>query len=172
MRFPKRTPAGRRRRAPAGGRLASDAAASVAVTAAAVLGARAVDADSAWYHSLEKPPWQPPSWAFGAVWTRLVRVRRPGGRARPVGRPRAGAARAVRGPGRRPGAEHGVEPAVPRPPQPARRRRGHLLLDAGNAELIRRTARTDGAAAPGLVPYALRCGFATALNTSIARRNR
>jgi benzodiazapine receptor len=25
--------------------------------------------DSAWYASLQLPPWQPPSWAFGTAWT-------------------------------------------------------------------------------------------------------
>jgi tryptophan-rich sensory protein len=38
--------------------------------------------------------------------------------------------------------------------------------------LIRRTARTDPRAAAALVPYALWCAFATALNADIARRNR
>ncbi|MER6694502.1 TspO/MBR family protein [Streptomyces minutiscleroticus] len=105
------------------------------------------------------------------MWIRLVRVRRPGGRALS-----AAPARERRAPS--------AGPAVDLAPNTAWNRlflgrrspragvAGTWLLDAGNAELIRRTARTDGAAAPGLVPYALRCGFATALNTSIARRNR
>ncbi|WP_328549222.1 tryptophan-rich sensory protein [Streptomyces platensis] len=42
-------------------------ATAAAVAAAAVIGSRAVDPDSAWYRSLEKPRWQPPSWAFGVV---------------------------------------------------------------------------------------------------------
>ncbi|MGW4569136.1 TspO/MBR family protein, partial [Streptomyces sp. NPDC004561] len=46
-------------------------AVGVAVTTAAAVGGRAVDADSAWYRSLRKPGWQPPSWAFGVVWTPL-----------------------------------------------------------------------------------------------------
>jgi tryptophan-rich sensory protein len=49
---------------------------------------------------------------------------------------------------------------------------GTLLLDLSNAELIRRLARTDPRAAAALVPYALWCAFATALNADIARRNR
>lgn len=49
----------------------SYAAAAAAVAATAVVGARAVDADSAWYKALDKPQWQPPSWAFGVVWTPL-----------------------------------------------------------------------------------------------------
>lgn len=35
-------------------------ATAAAVAAAAVIGSRAVDPDSAWYRSLEKPRWQPP----------------------------------------------------------------------------------------------------------------
>ena len=38
----------------------------VGVTAAA--GAWASDPDSAWYHGLAKPPWQPPPRAFGVIW--------------------------------------------------------------------------------------------------------
>jgi tryptophan-rich sensory protein len=49
---------------------------------------------------------------------------------------------------------------------------GTSLLDLSNAELIRRIARTDRTAARLLVPYAAWCAFATALNVSIARRNR
>jgi TspO/MBR family protein len=49
---------------------------------------------------------------------------------------------------------------------------GTGLLDLSNADLIRRTARADRAAAAGLAPYAAWCGFATALNAAIARRNR
>ena len=49
---------------------------------------------------------------------------------------------------------------------------GTLLLDLSNAELIRRTARTDPRAAAALMPYALWCAFATALNADIDRRNR
>jgi tryptophan-rich sensory protein len=48
----------------------SYASAAMAVAAAA-LGAAAVDGDSAWYRGLATPRGQPPSWAFGAVWTPL-----------------------------------------------------------------------------------------------------
>ena len=49
---------------------------------------------------------------------------------------------------------------------------GTVLLDISNVELIRRVARADPRAAAALAPYALWCAFATALNASIARRNR
>ncbi|MFJ7965521.1 tryptophan-rich sensory protein [Streptomyces sp. NPDC096324] len=46
-----------------------------------------------------------------------------------------------------------------------------LLLDVGNAELIRRTHRFAPSAARALVPYTGWCVFATALNGAIVRRN-
>ncbi|WP_224756506.1 tryptophan-rich sensory protein [Streptomyces sp. col6] len=49
---------------------------------------------------------------------------------------------------------------------------GTFVLDVSNAELIRRTRRSDSTAANVLLPYAGWCLFATALNVSIARRNR
>lgn len=49
---------------------------------------------------------------------------------------------------------------------------GTVLLDLGNADLIRRTTAVDTTAAGALVPYATWCTFATALNADIARRNR
>ena len=48
---------------------------------------------------------------------------------------------------------------------------GTVLLDLSNAELIRRSARTDPWAAAALVPYGVWCAFATVLNADIARRN-
>ncbi len=43
--------------------------AAVAVTA--LVGALATDPRSAWYRSERTPPWQPPGWLFGPVWTLL-----------------------------------------------------------------------------------------------------
>ncbi|GAA1848201.1 hypothetical protein GCM10009736_13200 [Actinomadura bangladeshensis] len=112
---------------PVSGRWRTYGATAAAVTAA--VGAKAVDADSAWYRSPAQPPWQPPPWTFGVVWTPLF------GRCGP---------------------DAGVVGTAP--------------LDVGDAELIRRTARADAAAAAALVPYAAWCGFAIALNG--AHRNR
>ncbi|MFJ8869909.1 TspO/MBR family protein [Streptomyces sp. NPDC102473] len=144
---------------------------AAAVTACAVAGAKAVDADSAWYRALDKPPWQPPAWAFGAVWTPLyASVAWSGGRALNRARGRSGRGLAISLAanltlnaawnwaffGRR-SLKAGVL--------------GTLLLDVSNAELIRRTTRIDPVAARVLLPYAGWCVFATALNTAIARRN-
>jgi benzodiazapine receptor len=49
---------------------------------------------------------------------------------------------------------------------------GTLALDAGNADLVRRANSHDPVAARALLPYAAWCVFATALNASIAARNR
>jgi translocator protein len=148
------------------------AVAAGAVTATAVTGSAAVNTGTRWYRTLDKPPWQPPSWAFGAVWTPLYAgIAWAGGHAvlRTRGRDRRevitafGANLAANAAwnwlffGRR-SVLGGLA--------------GTLALDASNLDLIRRTARHDPVAARALVPYAAWCLFATALNASLARRNR
>lgn len=55
-------------------------AAGVALTA--VVGTVGTEVGSAWYRQLDKPPWQPPGWAFGPAWTTLyVFLAGAGGRA-------------------------------------------------------------------------------------------
>lgn len=154
------------------GRLGVYAAAAAAVTATAVAGARAVNIDTGWYQGLRKPDWQPPSWAFGAVWTPLyASIAWAGGHAvlRTRGRQRREVVTAF---------------AVNLTANAAwnwlffgRRSvlgglAGTVVLDLSNADLIRRTARYDSAAAAALIPYAAWCLFATGLNAAIARRNR
>jgi translocator protein len=46
-----------------------------------------------------------------------------------------------------------------------------VLLDVSNAELIRRMAQADPAAAVALVLYVWWCAFATILNADLTRRN-
>lgn len=42
------------------------------VTVVAVVGASWTDTGAgSWYDELDKPPWTPPGWAFGVVWTAL-----------------------------------------------------------------------------------------------------
>nr|WP_275406891.1 tryptophan-rich sensory protein [Actinomadura bangladeshensis] len=90
--------------------------------------------------------------------------------------PAAGAGTATPGtghqPGSQPAAERRLEPAVLRPAQTKAGLAGTVLLDLGNADLIRRTTAVDTTAAGALAPYAAWCTFATALNADIARRNR
>ncbi|WNM29964.1 TspO/MBR family protein [Streptomyces sp. Li-HN-5-11] len=146
--------------------------AAAAVTATAVTGARAVDADSAWYAALRKPSWQPPPWAFGAVWTPLyASIAWAAGHA--LGRTTTRRERTALA------ASLAVNLSLNAGwnwlffarRSPVAGLADTLLLDLSNADLLRRTGRTDRAAARALIPYAAWCAFATALNASIARRN-
>ncbi|MFE9928562.1 TspO/MBR family protein [Streptomyces sp. NPDC005533] len=149
----------------------SHAVAAGAVAVTALVGGRAVDADSAWYKALDKPPWQPPPWAFGAVWTPLY-----ASIAWAAGR---GLSRSRRGEHARLAASLGTNLALNagwnylffRCRSPRAGLAGTVLLDAGNAHLIVRTAAIDRTAAVALAPYAAWCLFATALNLSLVRRN-
>ncbi|MFG2622513.1 TspO/MBR family protein [Streptomyces sp. NPDC048507] len=147
------------------------AACATAVAAAAIVGGVAVEPDSRWYRSLRKPPWQPPSWAFGVVWTPLyASLAWATGRAlgRTEGSRRRVLAAALGGNLVLNAAWNWLFFARE---SPRAGLAGTLLLDASNAALLRCVHRADPAAARALVPYAAWCGFATALNASIARRN-
>ncbi|MFF3976239.1 TspO/MBR family protein [Streptomyces sp. NPDC001828] len=145
-------------------------ATGAAVTGAAFLGARAVDADSVWYRSLPKPAWQPPSWAFGVVWTPLyATIAYAGGRALGAAPTRRERARLAASLAANLSLNAGWNWLFFRLRSPRAAVVGTVLLDLSNAELIRRTARSDRAAAKALLPYAAWCAFATALNSSIAR---
>ncbi|MGW2618026.1 TspO/MBR family protein [Streptomyces sp. NPDC001500] len=147
------------------------AATGAAVVATAVAGGKAVDADSAWYKTLHKPSWQPPAWAFGVVWTPLyASVAWAAGRA--LTRSRGEARRhLVADLASNLALNAGWNWAFFGLQSPPAGVAVTLALDASNVRLLRRVAQVDRAAAWSLVPYALWCGFATALNASIARRN-
>jgi translocator protein len=164
-------PVRRLREASPSGPRASYVATAVAVTAAALVGSKAVNPRTDWYQSLAKPRWQPPSWAFGVVWTPLYAsvawaTGRALAKAEKEERPALAGSLAVNL-----ALNAGWNWVFFR----ARSLKAGLattaLLDASNAELIRRTARVDTGAAAALLPYAAWCIFATALNTSIARLN-
>ncbi|MFG3103549.1 TspO/MBR family protein [Streptomyces sp. NPDC048182] len=153
-------------------RLTYGAAAAV-VSGCAAVGARATGPSTDWYAALDKPRWQPPTWAFPAVWTPLYAT---------LAWSAGHALNESRGPGERRAvaAAFGADLAL----NAAwtwlffgRRSTtagvcGTLLLDAANVGLLRRLARTDRKAAAALVPYAAWCAFATALGADIHRRNR
>ncbi|OKI51999.1 TspO/MBR family protein [Streptomyces sp. MJM1172] len=148
------------------------AASATAVAACAAIGGRAVDPDSRWYRSLRKPPWQPPPWAFAAVWTPLYgAIAWAAGRAlhRAGGPERRGLALAL-------GVNLALNAAWSRlffaRRSPRAGLAGTLLLDASNVQLLRRVHRVDPVAGRALIPYVAWCAFATALNADIARRNR
>ena len=47
---------------------------AVSIAAVALVGwagSQAGTSDSAWYRALDKPPWNPPGWVFGVVWSIL-----------------------------------------------------------------------------------------------------
>ena len=143
-----------------------------AVVAAAGVGGLGTRPRSAWYLALDKPRWQPPAAAFGPAWTTLYALIA-AGTAQAMAR--AGEAERAR-----------LEPALwinlglnagwswlfftARRPDLALA--DLLLLNASNADLVRRAARHDRRAAAALAPYVAWTGFATALNWSIWRRNR
>ena len=53
------------------GRRLAAVAVIAGVVAISALGGLGVRTDSAWYQGLDLPPWQPPGWLFGPVWTVL-----------------------------------------------------------------------------------------------------
>lgn len=143
-----------------------------AATITAVAGAAAVDPDSQWYRDLDKPDWQPPPQAFGLVWTPLY-----GTVAWSAGRTLQRCDGAQR---RRYLSALTSDLALNAgwnwlffgAQNPAAGLVGIAALNLANLRLIKQTAKIDKVAAAVLVPYALWCGFATALNASIWRRNR
>lgn len=148
------------------------AATTVMTGAAALVGSLGTAPDSAWYLRLEKPSWQPPGYAFPLVWTPLYGLIAWGtGRMveKADARDRSRLLALTAG-------DLAVQAGWCWTFFKAQSPRGGLAviaaLDALNVVLVREAARQDKRAAAALVPYALWTGFATALNTSIWRRNR
>lgn len=144
----------------------------LAVAATATAGAMATTPAADWYRALDKPAWQPPPAVFPPVWTTLYAlIAFAGARAldRTAGRRRAWFTRA-----------YGVDLALNAGWTVlffrARRPRWALVeiavLNAANLGLLGRTWRVDRLAGAALLPYVAWVGFATALNASIAARNR
>ena len=148
---------------------------AAAVTATAAVGGIATDPGSPWYRRLDLPPWQPPPQAFGLVWTPLYadlaassavaldRLEQSGREAE-----RSSYVRAL-------GANLVLNAAWGwlfwRARRPWLAAAECAALAVSSADLVRRTARVDRRAGAALAPYPAWCAFATALSTSIARRN-
>ena len=146
-------------------------AASAAVSATAVAGSIAVDPRSDWYRRLEKPEWQPPSAAFGPMWTALyVSIAWSGGRSlgRAVGSDRRRYLSALAA---NLALNAGWNWLFFGARNPVAGLAGIAALNLSNLALIRQTSRIDRPAAGALIPYAIWTGFATALNADIVRRN-
>lgn len=143
-----------------------------AVTATAVVGSLGTDVRSRWYRTLDKPSWQPPGWAFGPAWTTLYALLATGSaraldHAAPEERPalwRALGTNLV--------LNAGWNWLFFKARRPDLSLAEVLVLEASSLDLARRAGRADPAAGRLLWPYAAWVAFATALNASIARRNR
>ena len=144
---------------------------SAMTAAAAAVGTLGAKTDTAWYRELQKPAWQPPAIAFPLVWTplyvtigwgtgRLVEAV-PSQRGRLLGLVAADLA-----------ANAGWNWAFFDRRSPAAGLGVLAVLDVLNAALLRESLRHDRVAAATLTPYAAWCGFATALNVALWRRNR
>lgn len=144
----------------------------LATAAAAAAGAAATKPGSAWYRSLDKPPWQPPSTAFPAVWTPLYTLIAIAG-ARALDRT-AGAARSrfIRAYATDLVLNAGWTMLFFRSRNPRAALVEITALNGVNLALLRRAWRADRIAGAALLPYVAWTCFATALNASIAARNR
>ena len=144
-----------------------------AVTATAVVGGLGTDVRSRWYRDLDKPPWQPPGWVFGPAWTTLYALIAVGS-ARALDRSPSRAER--RATWRALGLNLVLNTTWNwlffKARRPGVALAEIVLLEASTLELARRTGRADATAGRLLWPYAAWVAFASALNASIARRNR
>jgi translocator protein len=143
----------------------------IAVAATAAVGSLATAPASRWYRRLNKPAWQPPAAAFGPVWTALYASIAYAGacaidRAEPSDRRGLIAAFATNLV-----LNAGWTAVFFGAHRPRVALAEIAVLNASNADLIRRAWRADPAAGAELLPYAAWTAFATALNGAIAHRN-
>jgi tryptophan-rich sensory protein len=151
-----------------------------AVAVSALAGSLATQPDSSWYRRLDLPSWQPPKLAFPIVWTALYagiaasaatvlteidRTERDSG----DGSARRGHLGALAA---NLALNTGWSLIFWRVRSPAAAAVESAVLTASSVDLARRSREVHEAAGKALVPYALWCGFATALSAEIHRRNR
>jgi tryptophan-rich sensory protein len=154
-------------------------AAATAATAAA--GGVATDPDGGWYRRLRKPHWQPPAIAFPVVWTALyadlamssaVALDSNDVPDTPGSKTRRQEIAAYRG-------ALAVNLVLNaswswlfwRARRPWLAAAECAVLTVSSADLVRRTHKLNRSAGVALTPYAVWCGFATALSTAIAKLN-
>ena len=145
------------------------------VTASAVTGALAVDPESTYYRTLDKPNWQPPPPVYGIVWTPLYADIALS----------AGHAISTLGEQGRTAEQRRLIGALGtnlvlnttwtwlffRFHRPWVAAAECAVLAASSADLVRRVGAADRRAGLALSPYPVWCAFATALTVAVARRN-
>jgi benzodiazapine receptor len=145
---------------------------SAAVTATALAGSLVTRPDSRWYRKLDKPSWQPPPAAFPIVWTTLYGLLAVAG-ARVLDRsPGPDRARFARAYATNLVLNAGWTAVFFGARAPRAALAEIALLNASNLALFNRARAVDRAAAAAIAPYVAWTAFATALNSSIAARNR
>ncbi|WP_156384335.1 TspO/MBR family protein [Marmoricola sp. Leaf446] len=152
------------------------AATGAAAATSAALGAAATTPDDPWYRALAKPPWDPPPIAFPLVWTPLYADIAVTGAAALVELEEQGrtedAAMLRRTLAVNLVLNTGWSVLFWRSRRPVLSTVWCAALAAHSGVLVRRVASADPALGAALAPYPAWCTFATALNGSIARRNR
>jgi tryptophan-rich sensory protein len=138
----------------------------------ALVSARSAARPDAWYRGLRKPPFQPPDWVFGPVWTGLYALIGLSGYR--VWRARRSRARtsALRLWGAQLALNAAWSPLFFRAHAPRMALVDCGLLFAASALYARSASRVDRKAARLAVPYAGWVLFATMLNAAIVQRNR
>lgn len=148
---------------------------ALATGTTAALGTLATDPDTFWYKLLDKPDWQPPRWAFPVAWTALYgAIAHSTASAISTLREEGDdeeAARVKRGLGVNLALNAGWSYLFFQSKNPPVAAAGAAALAVSSACLTRRVWRANRAAGVVLSPYVAWTAFATALSTSIARKN-
>ena len=157
-------------------RLRTQLLTGLATTACAGLGTLAADPESAYYRGLDKPSWTPPKPAFPILWTSLYAD---------LSVTSGSVISDLEDAGERQAADayrraFGLNLVLNvvwgwlfwRSRRPVLAAVGAGALAASGADLTRRAAQAGPGRAAALAPYAVWCAVATALSTSVARRNR
>ena len=149
---------------------------AVATAVSATLGSLATRPDSDWYRNLDLPAWQPPKLAFPIVWSALyadIAATSASAITRLERAERIGEASAYR---RELAANLALNTAWSalfwRAKRPWLAAVDAAALTVSSARLSQRAGVVSPTLGKTLAPYALWCGFATALSAEIARRNR
>lgn len=149
---------------------------SAATVATVVVGSLATKPDSTWYRSLDLPEWQPPTLAFPIVWTALYADIAASSatvlNAHDKAGDTAGRDAYLKAFGTNLALNAAWSVLFWRSRRPWVAAVEAALLTASSADLARRAGTVSKGSGIALAPYAAWCGFATALSTAIARRNR